>query len=545
MGKISKDRKNRNGVYFADKSLVWTVGIYIRLSVADGNDVSLSVKNQKSIIGFFMEHEFKERYEIYKIYIDDGASGTTDKDRMSFMEMVRDIEDGKINCIVSKTLSRVFRNYSDQGYFLEEFFPRMGVRFITIESPRIDTFADPGILHGYEIPLNGIVNDRYAEATSAAVRQTFKNMRQEGKFQGGFPPYGYLRDPQDKHSFIIDEEAAEIVRQIFIWYVYKRFAIEAIKNRLNSLGIPNPSGYKKEKGLKYVNPGVKGSSSFSWTAGTVRMILTNRTYLGEMVQGRSKVISYKVHRQIQVPSEHWDIVRDRHEPIIKKEIFDKAQELLALNRSMKSYGSEVSVLSGFIYCADCGRKMHKRKSGAREYYACSTYYKRCKEDCTPHFIKKELIEAAVIKAISEEIKRSDIDSVIMEVMNTASDTASSYKEEILKRSEAEIKALSDRAERLYMDYNRRVITEEEYLKYRACLNRKQENLKKAFAILQEEMKKDGGKHEIFQKKLEELRKNKEIKKLDRMILEEMVDRIYIDKNKNITVIFRFGRRNDD
>lgn len=538
MSRESAKRTNRNGIYFADKDTIWSVGIYIRLSVSDGSDISLSVKNQKAIINRFMEREFEGRYEIYRTYTDDGISGTTDDIRISFKEMIHDIKAGRINCVVSKTLSRIFRNYSDQGYFLEEFFPEMGIRFITVESPRIDTYTDPGILHGYELPLNGIVNDRYAEATSAAVRQTFKNMRCEGKFQGGFPPYGYMRDPEDRHSFVVDNDAADIVRQIFYWYVCRHLSIEAIKNRLNSMKIPNPSGYKKEKGLKYANPAVKSEESFAWTSRTVRMILTNRTYLGEMVQGRSKVISYKVHRQIRVPKEKWDIVENRHEPVIETEIFQKAQELLELNGNVRTCGGEISLLSGFIYCADCGRKMHKRKSGKREYYACSTYYKRNKNGCTPHFIKKEIIEAAVLKAVSEQIRRADIDNVIEEVRRSGNEKESSFAVMLLKNNETELARLNKQMENLYFDYNKRLITEDEYIKYRETFDQKKAALEEAKLMLKKEECLENY-SENAAEQFDELRRYGNIKKLDRRLLEELVDRIYIDEEKNITIMFRF------
>lgn len=539
MVKNAKEGLNKSGVYFSNEQVSWNIGIYIRLSVADGNDVSLSVKNQEKIIQFFLKNEFKEPYKIYKKYVDDGISGTTDNERFAFQEMIHDIESGKINCVISKTLSRVFRNYSDQGYFLEEFFPRMGIRFITLESPQIDTYVNPGIVHGYELPLNGIVNDRLAESTSMAVRQTFKNMRKEGKFQGGFPPYGYIRNPDDKYSFIIDDVAADVVRQIFSWYVYDRIGIESIKNKLNENSILNPTGYKKSKGCKYQNPGVKGKESYAWTARSVKMILKNRTYVGDMVQGKSTIISYKVHRQIQVPEEQWDIVYNRHEPIIDREIFDKTQELLSLNKSMKSYNTTPSLLSGFVYCSDCNRKMHKRKNGTREYYACSTYYRRNKKDCTPHFIKKDIIENAVLEAIHRQISLINIDEIISEAYNTENKKYYSYKQKQLKTKEKEIRNVEEQIEHLYIDYNKRIITEHEYLKFKQRFNEKKVSLENNYTKLKSEIEDEEKSNKEFNKWLEIFKKNRNIDKLNRQVLEEMVSRIYVNQNKDITIKFKY------
>lgn len=540
--RLAKEGKNKNGVYFRNQGvpIVWNIGVYIRLSVADGNDVSLSVKNQDAIIKHFLENEFNEPYRLYRIYTDDGISGTTNDERDSFQEMIRDIEDGKVNCVVSKMLSRVFRNYSDQGYFLEEYFPRMGIRFITLEAPKIDTYMNPSVVHGYELPLNGIVNDRIAESASMSVRQTFRNMRREGKFQGGFPPYGYIRDPDDKYSFIIDEEAASIVRQIFQWYVVNRMGLEQIRRTLNERNIPNPTGYKASKGYKYRNPGVQGNESFAWNARTVKMILQNRTYLGEMIQGKLTVISYKVHKQIQVPEDRWAAVPDRHEAIIKQEVFDKAQELLELNKSMKSYRLEPSLLSGFVYCADCKRKMHKRKNGKRVYYACSTYYKRNKNDCTSHFTKADIIEKAVLEAIQLQISFADVDEVMEGIAELDEVEYRSEKKNLQKTKQAEIKKLDKQLEALYLDYNKRMLTEKEYLSFREKFCAQKETLEKNLAEMDADQKDESQRQAERREWKEVFKKHQNITALNRMILEEMVDRIYVDEEKNITIQFKFG-----
>lgn len=545
--KNTKERKNKSGIYFHSQNVIWKIGVYIRLSVADGNDVSLSVRNQKLITQNFLENEFEEPYRLYKIYIDDGVSGTTDDERPSFMEMVQDIEQGNINCIVSKMLSRVFRNYSDQGYFLEEYFPRMGVRFITLDTPKIDTFKDPSVIHGYELPLNGIVNDRIAETASMAVRQTFRNMRREGKFQGGFPPYGYLRDPEDKYSFIVDEPAAKIIRKIFYWYVCDRIGLEGIRRKLNQLNIPNPAGYKAANGCKYYNPGIKGKESYAWNARTIKTILQNRTYLGEMIQGRYTVISYKVHKQIQVPQSQWVSVPNRHPPIIEEDVFYKAQELLSLNKSYKSYGSSPThILSGFLYCADCKRKMYKRKNKyknkERIYFACSTYYKRSKQDCTAHFIRDELIEKAVLEAIQMQISFVDVCELLNGISNSEErqHKKKQKQKERLKEKEKEIEKVQTQIANLYLDYNKRIITTEEYLQFKGQFERQKETLEEELAGLKNDADNAENKKAEVNQWIEVLQKHKNITELNRRVLEELVDRIYIDQDKNITILFKYG-----
>ena len=198
---------------------VWKVGLYIRLSRDDGKEESLSVVNQRKILMEFTEQSFPGKCLLMETYIDDGRSGTDD-DRPDFQKMLRHVEEGRINCIICKNLSRMFRNYSDQGYFLEDFFPRHHTRFITLGDPKVDTFLNPEAVNGMEVPISGLMNDRFACRTSCDIRRTFDTKRRRGEFIGAFAPYGYRKDPENKNHLLIDPEAAEVVRNIFQWYAY-------------------------------------------------------------------------------------------------------------------------------------------------------------------------------------------------------------------------------------------------------------------------------------------------------------------------------------
>ena len=198
---------------------VWRIALYIRLSRDDGNDESMSISNQRKILMEYVGQFFKEDGKLIDVYADDGQTGT-DFERPEFQRMLRDIEAGKVNCIICKNLSRAFRNYSDQGYFLEKIFPKFHIRFITLGDPKIDTFINPEAVSGMEVPINGLMNDRFAYKTSSDIRRTFDTKRRKGEFIGAFAPYGYKKDPDNKNHLIIDEEAAAVVRDIFKWYVY-------------------------------------------------------------------------------------------------------------------------------------------------------------------------------------------------------------------------------------------------------------------------------------------------------------------------------------
>ena len=255
----------------------WYIAAYIRLSREDGNDESLSVTNQKKIIGEYLETYFQGNFTLVDYYIDDGVTGT-DYDRPSFQRMLHDIETGTINCVICKNLSRMFRNYSDQGYFLEKIFPMHKTRFITVSDPKIDSYLHPEALLGLEIPINGLMNDRFAAKTSFDVRATFATKRRKGEFIGAFAPYGYKKASENKNALVIDEEAAKVVQTIFQWFVYEGMSKNGIARRLNELGIVNPTAYKKSKGLNFSCPHT-GKNDGLWSPGSVSSILKNQMYL--------------------------------------------------------------------------------------------------------------------------------------------------------------------------------------------------------------------------------------------------------------------------
>ena len=338
---------------------IWKVAVYIRLSREDGNDESLSVINQKKILKEYLEEMFEDEYVLVDFYVDDGLTGTDDE-RESFQRMIKDVKQGKVNCIICKTLARAFRNYSDQGYFLEEFLPLHRTRFICLGSPKFDTYLNPEVItDGLDVPITGLMNDRYAARASADIRRTFNTKRRNGEFIGAFAPYGYKKSPDNKNKLIIDEEAAQVIRDIFRWRVEEGINKLGIVRRLNELGTLTPTKYKHSKGLMLKNPKLDKQDGM-WSMNTISTILKNRMYIGDMVQGRQRVISYKVHKTICTPENEWFIVENTHEAIIDKDTYLKAQELDQRDIRMSPKGRNVYLFSGFLRCADCKRSMTKK-----------------------------------------------------------------------------------------------------------------------------------------------------------------------------------------
>ena len=280
------------------KYRVWRIAIYIRLSKEDMRclDESESVTNQRQIIeDHIAGFNDGDEYIIVDEYVDDGISGTTDDEREDFQRMLSDIKRGRVNCVIVKDLARSFRNYSDQGYYLDDWFPRYNVRFISLYHQPLDSYKEPQNMRSIAVPIQGVLNENHCAETSDKVREVFDMKRRNGEHIGSFAAYGYVKDPNDKNALVIDEEAAAVVRDIYNMFL-DGMSKNAIVRYLNEHGILSPAAYKRERlGLKYQNPSVDPAKPPLWCAMSVTTILKNRMYCGDMVQGRYRMKSYKVH----------------------------------------------------------------------------------------------------------------------------------------------------------------------------------------------------------------------------------------------------------
>lgn len=529
---------------------IWKVAVYIRLSREDGNDESLSVINQKKILKEYLEEMFEDEYVLVDFYVDDGLTGTDDE-RESFQRMIKDVKQGKVNCIICKTLARAFRNYSDQGYFLEEFLPLYRTRFICLGSPKFDTYLNPeAITDGLDVPITGLMNDRYAARASADIRRTFNTKRRNGEFIGAFAPYGYKKSPDNKNKLIIDEEAAQVIRDIFRWRVEEGINKLGIVRRLNELGTLTPTKYKHSKGLMLKNPNLDKQDGM-WSMNTICTILKNRMYIGDMVQGRQRVISYKVHKTICTPENEWFIVENTHEAIIDKDTYLKAQELDQRDIRMSPKGRNVYLFSGFLRCADCKRSMTKKTNKNKlndgtvkeyNYYICSTYALKSKFKCSRHSIKLEILEEAVLKAIQIQIAMvENMSEVISEINKQATIVnQSSRLKKQLNEKQKELEKIICVTDNLYMDWKSEEISRNEYARMKSRFEIKAEEIRRIISNIEAEIQsssKGVGDNDPY---LKTFLKYKNIKELNRGILIELIDAIYIHENNEITIQFKFA-----
>ncbi len=511
--------------------------LYIRLSKEDRNkDESESVLSQKEILKEYMK--LHPELEFHDFYIDDGCTGT-DFDRPGFERMKRDIEAGKVKCVVVKDLSRFGRNYADGGYYIEDFFVRHSVRLIAVNNS-VDTASGNmnAVTKCITIGVTNVINESVSAATSVNVRGTLNMRRINGQFIGSFATYGYQKDPEDRHKLIVDEEAAEIVRMIFRKYV-SGMSILGITRELNEMAVPNPSMYKKMKGFNYKHATGKINDGL-WPESSVRRILKNEMYLGNMVQGKNQKLSYKIKQCVAMPKEEWYVVKDTHEAIIDRETFDKAQALFNRNIRTAPQKKDVELFAGLVKCADCGRGMSKKSNrhsyGEYHYYRCTTARKMSKGACTNHTIRIDKIETAVLVFLQKMIEVATEYDEIIKVINSSekkknkSDFFKKAMDKLLNDKEFHKNMILE----LYPDWKRGDITKEEYI-----------NLKKEFQakILDIDEKIKSVKEQIEEQEngmeknpfIESFRKIGNIEKLTRPLVTELIEEILVHEGGRITI----------
>ena len=377
----------------------YKVAGYIRLSKEDKiKDESNSVVNQKAIINSYIKKN--EDLELVDFYIDDGYSGTT-FDRPDFKIMIRDITENKVNTIIVKDLSRFGRNHIESDNYLENILPCYNVRFISIIDD-IDSLKNPKSVSSITVPLKNLMNDQYAKDISEKVKSTLKIKQLNGEFIGVTAPYGYLKDPKDKHKFIIDSESSYIVKKIFNMILLGKSRKE-IAEHLNNKNVLTPSLYKLSKEKTNSEELLR---SKKWNAEIVNRILRNETYIGTLIQNIKTKQNYRISKLIDVNKEEWIITENHHEPIISKEKFYEVQQIL--NRKAKANkNNEIDLFSGYLKCSHCGKHLVVRKSKNQIYYYCSSYLKD--KSCLKYSINKMKLEQIVKDEINKRFNIEQLD----------------------------------------------------------------------------------------------------------------------------------------
>lgn len=419
--------------------------LYIRLSKEDENEgPSGSVTNQQSLLhAFVREH----RLDVYDTYIDDGWSGTS-FDRPGFQRMLRDIEAGRVNMVITKDLSRLGRDYIMTGHYMERYFPEKRVRYISL----LDG-VDTGIESSANdiTPFRAIMNDMYAKDISKKIKSVKHDKQRKGEFIGGKPMYGYRMHPSEKNRIVIDEDAAPVVRRIFAMALAGT-SCRQIAVRLNEEGVLSPAAYA---GLTL---SCHGPYSGQWSSERITAMLKNETYIGNMVQGRTARISYKTKKCLRRQPQQWVVVEHTHEPLIDPETFRKVQLMVNSRRNTRSRTYDF-LLKGLIFCHECGYPlavMNRRNAAGEDrlFFVCRTYQRFTKAGvCSCHSIKEQTVTEAVIER-TREVCEAYLNPERLRPIAAAAVAASGRmdgREEELSALHARIDSMTAHLDRMYMD----------------------------------------------------------------------------------------------
>ena len=369
--------------------------LYCRLSQDDKLEGdSNSIINQKKIL---KKYALDRGYTNIQFYIDDGVSGTT-FNRAGFQSMIADVETGKVKRVIVKDMSRLGRDYLQVGMYTEIFFPEHDVHFIAVNDG-VDSNQEDNEF----TPFRNIINEWYAKDTSKKIRAVKRSKGMAGEHIGSHPPYGYMKNPENKKEWIIDEEAAEVVREIFRLCV-GGYGPTQIANILTERKILCPTYYALEKGGKPRT--ALPADKYTWNGPVVAKILDRMDYLGHTVNFKTHVKSYKVHKTIYNSPDQCKVFEGTHEAIIDKETFEIVQKIRAGKRRPTRMG-EMPMFSGLLYCADCGRKLsfHRKADDPPEkhHYLCDNYRSNT-ANCTMHYIRNVVVERIVLENLKEVIQ---------------------------------------------------------------------------------------------------------------------------------------------
>ena len=501
--------------------------LYGRLSQDDGLEgESNSISNQKEILmKYAKEHNLKNpRY-----FLDDGISGTT-FERSGFKEMQALAESGIVKTIVVKDLSRFGRNYIEVGEYLEIKYPSLGIRFISIQE-NVDTLQNSG---AEMMPFHNIFNEWYAAQTSKKIRAVWQMKVASGKRVSSTVPHGYMKSPDDKEKWIIDEEAAEIVRKIFSLALAGR-GVSQIARQLEQEKILIPTAYKIEKGLSSTHK--YPEKPYYWEKSTVANILDNRQYTGCTVNFKTTTVSYKVHKVIHKPDDEQQIIPNTQEAIISEDLWLRVQELRKNKRRPTATG-RTSLFSGLVYCPDCGAKLHfaaaRSMTRQQEHFRCANY-KSGRGDCQVHFIRDIVLERIVFEAISNlaDFVRC-YEPVFLYLMAAKNQTARKSELQKLKTKiesgKRRISELDMIISHIYEDNILGKLSDDRYSRMASMYETEQKELIKTVSDGEKELETAEQKNVDMRLLLKTLRELTDFKELTPTIVNSLIQRIEVHNN---------------
>lgn len=510
--------------------VIYNTAIYIRLSVEDNKKRGNSIETQQYIIENFIA--LHPEFQTVDLYIDNGTTGTN-FERPAFKRMIADVETGKVNCIIAKDLSRLGRNVIDTGYYLERYFPLKKVRFLAITDD-YDS-ADPKD-DGIMLPLKNMINEAYSLDISKKIRTQAKQSMIAGDYVGGRAPYGYCKAPNNCHKLLIDEEAAAVVRLIFQW-AYDKVGINTIVKRLNAAEILPPSQYAAKTG-KITHENLIGSGA--WQTRTVSKLLATDLFTGDMVQGKMKTID---HKQYPVDEKDWIVVRNTHEAIIGREMFDavkayREQVAAQCIQKEKTPFSE-NLLKGKIFCDCCKKNVHRQRCHDEYIFHCISNSRIAKDFCTGVTIKEAELFAAIMCIVRKKAETLlDKNQRLQEKSPKLEAAREVAKKEITKQK----KVVDDNQhylQGLYENLSKGIITRTDYTSMKADYIGKIQTAAGKIRNLEDKEKELDAQAKKLSTLADDVRGIPETALLTAALVERLIERVDVRSDKSFEITFRF------
>ena len=519
----SNTRPAANSFPFAVLNQEEITALYCRLSQDDKQEGdSNSIINQKKIL---KKYALDRGYTNIQFYIDDGVSGTT-FNRAGFQSMIADVETGKVKRVIVKDMSRLGRDYLQVGMYTEIFFPEHDVHFIAVNDG-VDSNQEDNEF----TPFRNIINEWYAKDTSKKIRAVKRSKGMAGEHIGSHPPYGYMKNPENKKEWLIDEEAAEVVREIFRLCV-GGYGPTRIAHILTERKILCPTYYALEKGGKPRT--ALPADKYTWNGPVVAKILDRMDYLGHTVNFKTHVKSYKVHKTIYNSPDQWKVFEGTHEAIIDKETFEIVQKIRAGKRRPTRMG-EMPMFSGLLYCADCGRKLsfHRKadEPAEKHHYLCENYRSNT-ANCTMHYIRNVVVERIVLENLKEVIQyvsnyEDEFVRMIMDSDMRQRNRELSQKKKRLAEIQKRIGELDTIFQRIYEDNIIGKLSDERFMKMSKRYEDEQHTLQTEADEIQSELQQEEKKSVDVKRFLAIVKKYTDLTELTPEIFREFIDKIIV------------------
>ena len=524
-----KSRKNIEANAVADAPVImpsYLAGAYVRLSAEDKKQKGDSIEGQQALIRAYIEEH--PGIELAETYIDN-VSGQS-FERPSFTRMVEDMESGRINCCVTKDLSRLGRNAIDTGYYIEKYFPAHGIRYIAINDDYDSADPNSG---GIMVNLKNMVNEHYALEIGRKIRQTKQMNIRKGKFVGRLAPYGFLKNDEDNHILVHDPYAAPIVRCMFEMAAEGK-GVRAITDWLNDSGILPPKRYAFSIGV------ASEKDAFGhehWNKGALYSLLKNRVYCGDMVQGKFKTQSYV---QQKLPKSDWIIVEGTHEGIVSRELFDAVQALWAESKPRNHVDLSGNIFLRKVFCGHCGFSLKRRPNKGKGKYSlgCTTRHTYAKGDCVPVSIDETVLKETLLDVLNKKAEVFRLDGTGAAGKRQSEADAADRAE--LKSIQAEIGKTSRFLQSLYESLTQGDISREEYRDLRAGYEAKIAELSDRERETRSRMVERIANESVKAKAAANLKEVRLLTELTADTLDKLIDRIIVFEDKSIEVHYKFA-----